>query len=302
MDDAFCPKCSGEGLVETATARLEEPPHVELILRCGCGVSWTVTGLTIERALQYCVSTAWVGATHAARGMLLEVSGRRDEAYEAYATALRCRDTFDRAFCWERSGAYEAAHGWLRNALRSMRLALTEDRHACGAREPAYRGAIEQLESAMTAAGTWFAPPDRNVDNQRWLRECELELPPGFDARNELGQPLADSVIEIERHVRAARWQDAVAAMRALSKDDANKLVDAIPYASRGAALALATGHREAALAMQALVVEAYVVWASWSTSGSEGLGRTADVERERARLRDWESPDARRGTRDDPG
>ncbi|MBA3393908.1 MAG: hypothetical protein H0T89_14770 [Deltaproteobacteria bacterium] len=293
MTDASCPKCSGDPVViETATARPAER-RADLVLRCSCGVQWTVTDLTLEAALDCCVAattrTAWVGASHAARGMLLEVSGRADEAYEAYATALRCNDTFDRAFCHERRGAYEAAHGWLRNALRSMRLAVTEDRRASGLREGGYRAAIETLESAMTAQGIWFAPADRNLNNARWLRECELELPPGYGARNEVGQPLSDDVIEVERRVRAGRWDDAVAQLRALRAGAANKFIDAIGYASRGAELARATGHREAALAMQALVVDAYVIWASGSTSGAEGMGRTADVERERQRLRDWE-------------
>ena len=293
MTDARCPQCSGEPVaVETATVRLEDQ-RVDLVFRCSCGVQWTARELTVQGALEHCAAattrTAWVGASHAARGMLLEVSGNADEAYDRYATALLCRDAFDRAFCLERRGAYEAAHGWLRNALRSMRMALTEDRRGGGAREAMYREAIEKLERAMTGHGIWFAPADRNLTNKRWLRECELELPPGLGARNEVGQPLADEVIAIERLVRAARWDDAIAAVRALRASDANKFVDAIGYMSRGAKLARAAGALAAALAMQELVIEAYVIWASWSTSGAEGMGRTADVDRERQRLRDWE-------------
>ena len=289
----FCPKCSSEPVaIETATVRIDEQ-RVDLVLRCSCSVHWSVTDLTVEAALATCVAattrSAWVGASHAAYGLILEVSGKPDDAYERYATALRCNDTFDRAFCYERRAAHEAAHGWLRNALRSLRLAVTEDRRASGAREPAYRAAIAQLEDAMTAQGIWFAPPDRNVDHSRWLRECELELPPGLGARNEVGEPLADEVIEVERRVRAERWDDAVAQLQTLRASDVSKFVDAIGFASRGAELARATGQRAAAIAMQALVVEAYVIWASWSTSGAEGMGRTADVERERARLFAWE-------------
>ncbi|MDQ3365907.1 MAG: hypothetical protein M3680_10810 [Myxococcota bacterium] len=96
-------------------------------------------------------------------------------------------------------------------------------------------------------------------------------------------------MIEVERRVRAGRWDEAIAHLRELRASDAHKFVDAIGYASRGAELARVAGHREAALAMQALVIDAYVIWASWSTSGSEGIGRTAEVERQRQLLRDWE-------------
>ena len=37
------------------------------------------------------------------------------------------------------------------------------------------------------------------------------------------------------------------------------------------------------------LVVDAYLAWASWATSGAEGLGRMATVEEKRERLRAWE-------------
>lgn len=287
-----CPTCDAEPTnVETATVHLDEPRRTELVLRCDCGLrTEKVAALPVEQAIERCRAAirqrAWFGSSHAALGMLLEIAGRADEAYEEHAVALRCNDRFDRAFCLERRGAYEARHGWLRNALHSLRRALTEDRRASGAREAAYHEAISAVERELTAHGIWFPRGDRDVTNRRWRRELELELPPGFGARNEAGQPLTDDVIEIERLVRAERWHDAVGALRAL---EPGKLVDAIGYASRGAELARAAGRRDAALALQELVVQAYVIWASWSTSGAEGLSRTAEVDRERARLHEWE-------------
>lgn len=90
-------------------------------------------------------------------------------------------------------------------------------------------------------------------------------------------------MIEIERLLRAQRWDDAISAMRALP---AAKMVDAIPYASRGVTDMLDAECRSKAESMQWLVVEAYEIYASWSTSGGEGLSRMRDVERERERLK----------------
>ena len=294
MDAAFCPKCSGQPVaIETATAHLIEPVRVDLMLRCGCGVQWPATDLALEHAILDCRDvierSGWIGASHAALGMLLEVSGHIDNAYEVYSIALRCRDAFDRGFCLERRAAYQARHGWLRNALTSMRLALTEDNHASGARQAPYREAIVTLERALAASTIAVPTADRAAHDKRWLRDCELEMPPGHGARNEVGQPLTEDVIEIERLIRAERWDDAVTALKALSTSDANKLVDAIGYASRGAELARAAGRSDAAIALQTVVVHAYEVWASSSTSGAEGMSRSADVERERKRLRAWE-------------
>ena len=287
--DLACPKCSGTPVaVETATVHLDrEPRQAELALRCGCGVRWTARELTVDTAIEGCrmaiVGNHWLGATHSALAMLLEVGGKSDEAYEEHGTALRCTDELDRAFSHERRGAYEARQGWLRNALSSFRRAL-----ASGGRDATSREAIAFLERELAARGIEFPPADRER-GVAWLRACELELPPGLGARNELGQPLAEDVIEIERLIRAERWDDAVAALRALAMVDANKFFDATGYARRGAELARSAGRRDAALALQALVIQAHVMWASWSTSGAEGMGRTADVELERERLRAWE-------------
>lgn len=267
-----CPKCSGPPVaIETATAA----QSIELIVVCGCGVRWTMSGLTVEDALAVADDalrqSAWTGSTHAARGLFLELANRTDDAYQTYATALRCSGKFDRAFCYERRAAYEAHRGWLRNALYSLQEAVLADKRASGARVKTYMEALAKLEPHV--------PADRTA------RARELELPPGIGAKNELGEPLTDDVIEIERLVRSERWDDVVAALKALPP---NHLVDAIGFASRAVDLA----PRAAAIAIQEVVVHAYVIWASWSTSGAEGLARTAEVDRERGRLRglqtDW--------------
>jgi hypothetical protein len=271
-------------VVETATAHLE-PPSAELVVHCDCGRRRTLNGLSYAAALAVCDEAVrqrrWVGSTQAARGLFLELTGRTNEAYETYDVAGGCSDAFDRAFCHERRAAYELQQGWPRNALHSLRMARAADRRASGARESRYRDAIQSLEQQLTARGIWFAREDTNT---RWQRELELEFPPGFNARNEQGQPLSDPVIEVERRLRAEDWDGALAALRALGSYD---LVDAIGYASRGVALARSAARLDIAIAIQELVVNAHVIYASCSTSGGEGMARSADVKRERQRLKE---------------
>lgn len=289
--DTRCPKCSGAPVaIETATALLREPIAVELVLRCGCGVTWPVGDLPLADALELgrelATQQPQIGATQAALGMLLEVSGKPDEAYEQYVDALARSGVFDRAFCWEHRCAHEASHGWLRNALHSCRMALDNDRRASRVRVPNFEASIERLERALREHGIWFPPPDREATNGRWQRELVLERPPGVGERNELGLRLTADVIEVERLLRDARWDDAIAALQRLGSTD---FVDAIGYAARGVDRALAMERRDVAIALQALVVQGYVIYASWSTSGAEGMMRTGDVDRERERLRELE-------------
>lgn len=293
-EGAVCPTCRGPAVaVETATAHLGNATTIDLTLRCERDDSWVLRELSVADAIRNTRDaigqSARVGASHAAHGLLLELSQRADEAYVEYEVALGCADACDRAFCHERRASYEASRGWLRTALGSLRGALSADRAASGARETTYRQAIGALEREMTLRGIDFPPPDRATHDKRWLRECEIERPPGFGMRNEIGQPLAADVIEIERLIRAERWDDAVAALEGLLRKDPSLLVDAIGFASRGAELARKAGRRDVALATQRLVVTAYEIWASWSTSGGEGIARTAEVERERARLSEWQ-------------
>ena len=222
------------------------------------------------------------GLAHVNLGKVLEVAHHGEEAYAVLAAALHtCEDTFDRAFCHERIGAYQARHGWLRNALVSMRAALRED---AGARHATYREGITWIEQQLRAAG--IEPPPST--NAAWDRACELEIPPGFLATNELGQPLADAVIEVERLVRAERWADAATQLEQLRATDYNLLFDAVGYAEAGAALARRAGAHDAALTMMRLVVEAYEYYASGASSGGEGMARMADVHRTRLIRDEW--------------
>src|SRR6185295_7440668 len=117
---------------------------------------------TIERALEHLGAALSLsprfGPARANLATALERAGRGDEAYEQHALALGCADAFDRALSHERRGAYEARHGWPRNALRSFRAALAEDRKGGGAREATYREAIEWLQGEMTGRGIPWAP------------------------------------------------------------------------------------------------------------------------------------------------
>src|SRR5262249_41667826 len=149
--------------------------------------------------------------------LLLELAGKVEDAYHEYAAALRCTDNPAREHCHERRAAFEIQRGWLRTALRSLRAANKQD-------------ACEYLERELATQGI---PIVAAVDDDTiwWQRACELERPAGFGDLDERGQPLADEVIEVERLLRAMKWDDAVHAMRMLQ---GTKLVDAIPYASRG--------------------------------------------------------------------
>jgi tetratricopeptide (TPR) repeat protein len=270
------------------TARIEGTSATfDLSLRCSCSVQWQEKAVSHAHALDDAETAIrhqkWLGTTRVARALLFELAGRVDDAYAEYAAALRCNDVFGRAYCHERRGAYELHRGWTRTGLRSMRAALRQDAREGGAHQERYRAACEHLERELTAKHVPFPPADREEHDKAWPRACELEQPAGFGVLNEWGEPLADAVIEVERRLRAKEWREAVVAFQAL---DAQNMVDAIGFGSRGVDQMISAGERESAIELQSLVVDAYVIYASWSTSGGEGLARTSDVERERAKLK----------------
>jgi tetratricopeptide (TPR) repeat protein len=240
---------------------------------------------TLERSIDHLRKAVhwrtWWGVARMNLGKALELAHRGEDAYEELATALRCDDDFDRAFCHERIGAYQARHGWLRNALDSLRTALREDAKRGGARQAPYLGGITWLEQQLRAAGIEPPPPEAKV-GVAWARARELEIPAGFLARDEFGEPLADEVIEVERLVRAERWADVVAQLQKL---DGNARFDAVGYAEEGAKRARRAGHRTEAFAIMELVVDAYRGYASGATSGGEGMARMAEVAQAQARL-----------------
>jgi uncharacterized protein YqcC (DUF446 family)/Tfp pilus assembly protein PilF len=225
------------------------------------------------------------GIPHANLAKALELMGHADEAYAEHQHALSCGDASDPAFSHERRSAFEVKNGWLRNALVSMRRAFAEDHARGGARKATYGPALDWLEAQLRAQG--IEPPAPGHENEAsWGRACEYERPAGYGDRNEYGEPIAEEVIAVERLLRAGQWDAAVAALKTL---DIGKLIDAIGYASSGVDRALAAGVRDAAFEMQRLVVNAYVAYASMSTSGGEAMGRMLDVDRERKRLGDLE-------------
>jgi uncharacterized protein YqcC (DUF446 family)/Tfp pilus assembly protein PilF len=230
------------------------------------------------------------GLAHLNLGKALENADRDDEWYEQFHAALACEDEFDRSWCFERIATYQARRGWFRNALGNLRAALREDDKRGGERRALHVEALVWFEQQLRAAGVEPIAPGRETD-AAWRRACELEIPPGALAKNELGEPLADDVIEVERLVRAARWADAVAQLDRLRASDSNKLFDAVGFAERGAELARAAGARAEAVAMMSHVVAAYEAYASGATSGGEGAARMHDVDRARRTLAAWTSP-----------
>ncbi|MEP6862440.1 MAG: YqcC family protein [Deltaproteobacteria bacterium] len=248
---------------------------------------------TLDRAIEHlrqAVNWRWRwGVARVNLGKALELAHRGDEMYEQLASALQCEDDFDRAFCHERIAAYQARHGWFRNALGSMRAARREDDKRGGARRGPYDEGITWIEQQLRAAAIEPVSGERERE-EAWMRACELEIPAGFLAKNECGEPLADDVVEVERLVRAERWADAAAQLEKLRASDYNKLFDAVGYAEAGAKRARHAGQHAEAIAMMRLVVEAYRYYASGATSGGEGMARMADVDRVRAKLAAWES------------
>lgn len=272
---AYCPRCSSEPIaVLTTTARIDgAKAEFDLLLACSCSVRWQESKLTYADALAIVehalAQNRSVGTTRVAHALLLELAGNVEDAYHEYAAALRCTDDdFAREHCHERRAAFEIQRGWLRTALRSLRAAKKQD-------------ACEYLERELAAKGFPIVSAEYD-DTDWWKRAAELERPAGFGELDERGQPLANEVIEVERLLRACKWNDAVHAMRMLQ--GAN-MVEAIRYASRGVSDMLNDNCRKQAVAMQWLVVEAYEIYASWSTSGGEGMSRMREVEREKALL-----------------
>ena len=226
----------------------------------------------------------WWGLARANLGKALELAHRGDEAYEQHVIALGCKDDFDRAFCHERLGAYQARHGWLRNALVSMRTALREDDKRGAQRRAPYAEGIAWIEQQLRANGVEPVTPEHER-NPAWVRACELEIPPGFLAKNERGEPLSDDVIEVQRLARAERWADAAAQLEKLRAADYNLLFDAVGYAEDAVERARRAGHHREAIAIMRLVVDAYRFYASGATSGGEGMARMEDVRRAEQKL-----------------
>ena len=211
---------------------------------------------------------------------ILERSGQSDEAYEEHAAALACEGTHDRAFSHERRGAYEARRGWWRNALRSLRRARRDDSRCGGARVAQYDEALAWIESQL-AARSIAVPAD--TESESWDRACELEVPPEVALK---GQPA--EVIGVETLVRAARFDEALAALRALRAAEVWRFVDATGVMERAADRARAAGQKRQAIALLELKEEAHRIDASAAGAAGEAYGRLGEAERTRERIVAW--------------
>ena len=88
----------------------------------------------------------------------------------------------------------------------------------------------------------------------------------------------------IETALREGRADDAVALLRA---KDTNALVDAIGQFERAGEHAAMIGKKADAITLLQVALDGYTVFASWSTSGGEGMARMLDVDRIKKRLAD---------------
>jgi hypothetical protein len=113
-------------------------------------------------------------------------------------------------------------------------------------------------------------------------------MPPERTLRTASGAPMPAEVVAVEKLVREERYDEAIAALRALRVQNVWQFVDAIGIADRAAELARASGARQQAIQLLELVLEAKEIDASAATSGSEGLGRLHEVEVTRERLAAW--------------
>ena len=211
---------------------------------------------------------------------ILERSGQSDEAYQEHDAALACEGTHDRAFSHERRGAYEARRGWWRNALRSLRRARRDDSRCGGARVAQYDEALAWVASQL-AAQSIAVPAD--TESAAWARACELEVPPEVALK---GHPA--EVIAVETLVRAERFDEALAALRALRAAEVWRFVDATGVMEQAADRARASGHKRQAIALLELKEEAHRIDASAAGAAGEAYGRLGDAERTRERIVAW--------------
>lgn len=77
--------------------------------------------------------------------------------------------------------------------------------------------------------------------------------------------------------------------LRRAAQDDVGLLVDSGGIAERAATAARAAGDHATALDLLRLAHDAASIWASWSTSGGEGMQRMLDVDRLARQIRAWE-------------
>jgi tetratricopeptide (TPR) repeat protein len=285
----LCEALVALGKPEEAVARAEEESRSEHRTRAAAALNWLgwfwkakpdTNEQAIERLNKAISLRSQWALPHANLGHALEAAGRSAEAYEQHGLALATQDSFDRAFSYERRGAFETRQGWLRNAITSFRAALETEERNQGGRVKTYQETVDWLHKALTTAGVDVPPGEFEERDPRWQREREYEIPPGFQARNEYGEPLAEETLEVERLIRAQRWDDAVNQLEKLKTIHDNKFFDAMGFAERGSRLARDAGAKEAGRKLLQLCLEGHQWYASGASSGSEGMGRMYDVDR----------------------
>jgi hypothetical protein len=133
---------------------------------------------------------------------------------------------------------------------------------------PEYAGrsfALRDERRAVVRAARAWAPA------QRWMWGAELERE----------RPPAPSPFEqAERLCAERRYVEAAAAFAEVAANDASLLVDCMGLCERAGEAARVACDLDGALALLELAHRGHQVWASWSTSGGEGMSRMVDVER----------------------
>jgi len=102
------------------------------------------------------------------------------------------------------------------------------------------------------------------------------------------GKPLGLELVAASKACGEQRYEDALAILEKVTATDHVALVEAIGIAEHGANAAHARGQRDVARSLLALALQGYQAFASWATSGAEGMGRMHDVERVRKQLASW--------------
>lgn len=92
--------------------------------------------------------------------------------------------------------------------------------------------------------------------------------------------PPTGPLVELEALAGAKRYDELIEVLEALSKRDPALLVDAIGIAEAAGHQARSELRYRPALSLFRLALLGYQVYASWATSGGEGVARMADVER----------------------
>ena len=281
------------GRLGDAVARAERGTHEAVAARAHNWLGWYHGNKTGDRARALAhfkaavdAATHW-GVAHLNYATALEASGALDDAYVEYGHALAAPDAHDIALAHARRAAIEYRRGWLRSAHASTRRAVFREERAPRGRLELWRVDEAKIESEVkgpfpsrAAERAWIAQEMAGVDGMQrarawldWAMACEEEVTPAG--------PLA----VLETALRARDTAAAVLELAALRARDVGLIVDAIGLLERYGERAAREDRRADAKELLRFALEGYEIFASWSTSGAEGMGRMVDVHRLRERL-----------------